>query len=144
MIEAEARRIVRERSEGICEIVVPGVCQKRAAGVHHRLKRSHGGPWAPSNLLDACGSGTTGCHGYTERNPTWAKEHGLWLMTNEDPLEISVYMRWVNAKSWWVLDDEGCLTWDGAEFDPCMYALSELARSAPSTGPQWATSTLRA
>lgn len=122
MIEAEARRIVRERSEGICEIVVPDVCLKRAAGVHHRLKRGQGGPWSPSNLLDACGSGTTGCHGYTEAHPTWAIGEGLWLMRGNDPREISVHMRWVNAKSWWLLDDEGMLEWDEADFEPLRYA----------------------
>lgn len=139
MIEAEARRIVRERSEGICEIVVPGICLKRAAGVHHRLKRSHGGAWAPSNLLDACGSGTTGCHGYTEAHPAWARDEGLWLMTGDgDPRDVSVHMRWMNAKSWWLLDDEGILEHDlGGDFELCMYSLVGGASGAPSRGPAW-------
>jgi len=103
-------------------MAVPGVCQGKAAGVHHRVKRSQGGKWAPSNLLDACGSGTTGCHGWTEHHPEEAHVEGLSLKRGEDPLEHSVHMRWVNERSWWFLDDEGSLHWDESDFEPLVYS----------------------
>lgn len=84
--------------------------------MHHRLKRGQGGRWSPANLLDACGSGTTGCHGYTEAHPTWAKEKGYWLTPDQEPTEVAVHMRWMNERSWWMLDDTGMLTWQGEPF----------------------------
>ena len=112
--EAEGRRIVRERSGGMCELAIEGVCFGRAGTVHHRAKRSHGGTWAPANLLAACGSGTTGCHGYVEANPVWANEQGLWLMAGDgEPQEVSCHIRWMNMRGWFVLDDLGMLEIDG-------------------------------
>jgi hypothetical protein len=48
--ERVCRPIVRERSEGICEICG----QKRAAQMHHRRNRSQSGQWQPSNILHIC------------------------------------------------------------------------------------------
>lgn len=99
------------------------VCLGRRYSVHHRAKRGQGGGWSPANLLAACGSGTTGCHGYVEANPTWSRDHGLWLFTGDGaPSGVSCYMRWHDTKSWWVLDDEGMLEWDGGPFDPVVLA----------------------
>lgn len=118
MDEARARAIVLERSDDRCEIAVPGVCTGRRDSVHHRLKRGRGHEWAPSNLLAACGDGTRGCHGYVEAHPTWAQGEGLWLMAGDgEPQEVSVHMRWHNQRSWWLLDNEGLLTWDGTVFE---------------------------
>ena len=119
MDEARAREIVAQRSEDRCEIAVPGVCRGIRRSVHHRRKRSQGGDWRPSNLLAACGDGTTGCHGYVEARPRWANEHGLWLFAGDgEPHEVSVFMRWANSRSWYLLDDDGMLLWDGVEFTP--------------------------
>lgn len=30
----------------------------------------------PANLLTLCGDGTQLCHGWVERHPTWAQQHG--------------------------------------------------------------------
>jgi len=30
----------------------------------------------PANLITLCGTGTTGCHGWVESHPEWAKAHG--------------------------------------------------------------------
>jgi len=115
--EQRARVIVGQRSGGRCELAVPNVCLGPQHSVHHRLKRSHGGSWAPSNLLAACGSGTTGCHGWVESHPAWAMEEGLWLQGHQDPREVSAHMRWADQRSWWFLDDEGMLRWDESEFE---------------------------
>lgn len=112
MNEQECRRIVAARSGGICEVNVPERCRGRAESMHHRLKRSHGGNWVPSNVLHVCGSGTTGCHGHIEANPRWANTHGYWLMAGDgDPREVPVYLRWMSLMDWFLLDDTGCLEW---------------------------------
>ena len=81
--------------------------------MHHRLKRSHGGTWAPSNILHLCGDGTRGCHGHIEANPQWANQEGLWLMAGDSPPDqASVHMRWECLRSWFVPDDTGMLEWD--------------------------------
>jgi hypothetical protein len=106
--EATARAAVRTASAGRCQLQVPAVCQVRAAGVHHRAKRSHGGRWHPANLVDACGSGTTGCHGWTEANPAVARELGWWLQTGDgDPLEVPAYLWTPQGRAWWLWADDG-------------------------------------
>jgi hypothetical protein len=135
--EKEARRIVVERSLGMCEIAIAGLCEGRGAGVHHRIKRGQGGPWAAANLLHACGSGTTGCHGWAELHPTQANELGVSLWSTQDYLEVPVVMRWMNEVSTWLLDNEGMLTWVPSERAPVLLAMAEQARSTPSTGPEW-------
>jgi hypothetical protein len=113
--EANGRRIVRERSGGLCELALPDLCLGRAAGVHHRIKRGQGGTWAPSNLLDACGSGTMGCHGWVEAHPKDANAIGLWLHANDDSLLVPAMVRWAGQRSRWFLEDDGTLRWDDAE-----------------------------
>lgn len=133
MRETEARAIVRQRSGGQCEMAVPGVCQGRAAGVHHRVKRSQGGAWSPSNLIDACGSGTTGCHGWAESHPSQAHEEGLSLLRGDDPQEVSAHIRWVNERSWWFLLEDGTVLWDESDFEPLQYAPDIQMMLSPGT-----------
>lgn len=53
---------------------------------------------APANLLTLCGSGTTGCHGWVEHHPEWAKAHG-WSVSRTwadgrlliDPADVAVW-----------------------------------------------------
>lgn len=116
--EEMGRRLVVERSSRMCEIALPGICLVTMTSVHHRLKKSHGGTWRASNLLAACGDGTTGCHGYIEAHPSWAREEGLWIFTGDgEPNEISVHMRWMNLRGWYLLDDEGMLAFDGGPME---------------------------
>jgi hypothetical protein len=118
--EARARAIVMQRSGGLCEAVVPGVCLGKAASIHHR--RKPGRLWNPSNLLHLCGDGTIGCHGWIEAHPALAHEDGLWLFEGEDPATTSCHMRWENQRSWWFLDDEGIFTWDESDYEPLVYS----------------------
>lgn len=59
-IPAKNRRIVEQRSGGVCES-----CGDRpAADVHHRQYRSRGGTHDVHNLIHLCGMGNVnGCHG---------------------------------------------------------------------------------
>lgn len=120
--QTRARAIVRERADDRCEIAIDRVCAGRMASVHHRSKRSHGGSWQPSNLLAACGDGARGCHGFVEAHPSWAITEGLWLVAGDTSLDVSVHMRWAAQRSWWLLDDEGMLEWDGTLFEDIVLA----------------------
>lgn len=111
MTEAECRRLVAERSGGLCEMVVPHQCSGRARSLHHRRKASQGGAWAPANILAACGSGTTGCHGWVEAHPHDANANGWWLFTGELPELTPAYLSWRGVRDWYQLGDDGSLTW---------------------------------
>jgi hypothetical protein len=37
-----------------------------------------------------CGSGTTGCHGYVEANPTEATRNGFRIPQNADPAGVPI------------------------------------------------------
>jgi hypothetical protein len=106
MNDTDCRRIVRTRSGGVCE-----VCGRaRATSQHHRRKA--GRVSVPSNVLDTCGDGTTGCHGDIEANPDRSRASGWWVDTTDDPATVPV----VHAAWPWrvLLDDEGLLTpWHG-------------------------------
>lgn len=77
--EAFTRRIVRDRANGLCER-----CGKAGTTIHHRKKRSQGGPWTPENCVALCGDGTRGCHGWVEHNPTAAHAEGFHVRPWED------------------------------------------------------------
>jgi len=97
--EKEARRLVAERSGGICE-----VCgANRATNFQHRKNRSQGGPWSASNGLHACGSGTTGCHGRMHQEPEEAYAFGWSVKGAADPASTPVR----TCYGWVLLDDEG-------------------------------------
>jgi predicted transcriptional regulator len=70
-----ARKAVRERSGGLCEVRLAVICTGRGQHVHHRLMRSQGGTHDLDNLLDTC----LPCHSHVHANPGWAQSHGFLL-----------------------------------------------------------------
>lgn len=75
--EEACRRIVAQRSGGLCETCgTPGGLEKA-----HRVARSQGGRWDPENILDLCHS----CHAGNHARPTRAYEHGWHLRRHQDP-----------------------------------------------------------
>lgn len=110
--EQRARQVVRERSAGRCELDVRNVCTGRATSWSHRQSRARRGLWTPANGIDACGSGTTGCHGWVENHPTWAEAAGLSLPSwVTDPERVPAYVSWHGlARAWWHLNLDGTLT----------------------------------
>ena len=90
----EAKKAVKWRSGGNCEARIVGVCEGRATEVHHRAGRGFDGCHDPALLLHVCGRGNvSGCHGYIETHPEWAKAHALRLMWGtkaEDAPEVVV------------------------------------------------------
>ena len=116
--EERCRAIVVARSGGRCEAAIPGVCLGAAASIHHRVKRSRGGTWAPSNLLHVCGDGTIGCHGWIEHHPKQARYEGLDLPAGADTTTETVHARWECHYAWWFLDNEGTFLFDDSELEP--------------------------
>lgn len=107
--EARGRAAVRERGQGRCEMGLPG-CLGRADGVHHRLPAGAGGGWSPANLLGACGSGTTGCHGRTEHERTAAYADGRLVPRGTDPATVPVRLRHpVYGPALWLLGHDGLM-----------------------------------
>jgi hypothetical protein len=70
----EAKKVVRRRSRGICE-VGSEVCTGEAQHFHHRKMRSAGGSHSERNGLDSCWA----CHDFLHANPDLSYEHG-WLL----------------------------------------------------------------
>ena len=107
--ERNSRRVVQTRSlvDGVrmCEIAIPGVCLGRATNYSHRVNASQSGKYEPASALDACGSGTTGCHGCLHANPSEAYENGWLVKSWDDPLTREVLYR----GRWVLLDNEGAV-----------------------------------
>lgn len=80
---------------------------------HHRLLRSRGVLHVPSNLIDLCGSGTTGCHGKVHREIEWATRHGYIVPSGYQPSEwpilaaVGTLARLAHPSGWFTLDDAG-------------------------------------
>lgn len=93
--------IIRIRSDGRCERC--GVAQ--ATNGSHRVREGQGGLWVPSNVIDMCGSGTTGCHGFCHQFETEARETGGWMLRSwQDPLAVP-WLHWMHG--WVIADDTG-------------------------------------
>ncbi len=73
---------------GRCQLKIPSVCTQWATNRHHRKLRKHGGTDEPVNLIDLCGSGTTGCHGYVHHNPAISFAKGWLVHSWDDPAEV--------------------------------------------------------
>lgn len=73
--------------------------------LHHRKKKSQGGPWDPSNCVMLCGHGTTGCHGWVEHNPDDAEREGFHVRPWGDPATLAIDYR---DRGWaWLTEDGG-------------------------------------
>lgn len=94
----DVRAVVLARSGGRCEVAADPACRARGrsltsvvgASQHHRLPGRMGGSKRASvhqatNLLQVCGSGTTGCHGWIESNRTVSLCNGWLLHGRENP-----------------------------------------------------------
>ncbi|MFC3985486.1 HNH endonuclease [Streptosporangium jomthongense] len=97
------RHTVRERDRNtcvVCGVIVTG----RPASIHHRRNRGMGGSSDPrindvTNLVIACGDGTSGCHGILTNRP-WeidAEKHGWIIGRNSvaDPALVPVLVAWL-------------------------------------------------
>jgi hypothetical protein len=122
-VSAEVRRIMRERSGGICEVCAVAY----ATNLHHRKNRSQGGGHDPTNLLHLCGSGTTGCHGFITGHPKLSYEYGYSVRSRLDPAAVPVRLA---RRGWTVLDPAGGYTSVAPTTD-----LPDPPAESPSGGP---------
>jgi len=97
--ETTCRKIVMQRSQGICER-----CQSaRGCEMHHRLNRSQGGRWEPANIGYLCSS----CHAWvTENRDGAATAEGWHVLPGQDPQTIPV-AHYLFAGTMLRLDNEG-------------------------------------
>ena len=58
----------------------------------------------PSNLMIACGSGTTGCHSVIESHRAGAVAAGWLVLSRTDPATVAVL---ITRDRWVYLDNEG-------------------------------------
>lgn len=119
------RALVRKRDLEtcvVCGVIVAG----RPSNVHHRRNRGIGGSSDPrinavENLITACGTPTTGCHGILTLRP-WeidAEVNGWVVSTNGvvDPAEVLVLVAWLGwclptpDGQWRVIEDAGEVAW---------------------------------
>lgn len=63
------------RADGDCEAMCSPRCSWRGTDVHHRKKRSQGGPHTLENVLFVCRA----CHEHIESSPAWSYERGLLI-----------------------------------------------------------------
>lgn len=106
-LERNAKGAMKKRSGGDCEIRTPWHIGP-ATNASHRQAEGQGGPWAAWNLLDSCGSGTTGCHGYLHAHPEEAREHGWFVSAfNRKPWDVPVWIWYRGVRAMYLLDDKG-------------------------------------
>lgn len=90
-------QMIHLRSGGKCEVRTPECIAGRGGdltglpryrrSLHHRRPRGKGGTRRAdvnsyAALLDVCGDGVQGCHGYIERHRAWALARGLLVPNN--------------------------------------------------------------
>lgn len=88
----------------------------RPYSIHHRFPRGMGGTSLasvhdPANLILLGGTGSTGCHGWVERNRAAAVELGWLVRSGRDPAGQPVLVQWLG----WAMPGE---TWDPIARDP--------------------------
>ena len=95
--QARARRMLAERSGGVCE-----TCRSaRASDYQHRVNRSQGGGWQLSNALHLCHD----CHMWIHRNPNTANKRGWHLKSWQSPAESPALL----GHAWVLLTDDGSM-----------------------------------
>lgn len=88
--DRKTRRLVMERDLGVCVRCGYTIYPGEPYSLQHRKPRRMGGSRDPlvhsaANLILVCGSATTGCHGYMEKNRNEAARNGWILHDGEDP-----------------------------------------------------------
>lgn len=85
-IPARMREVVHLRDQKQCQ-----ACGEKSDSIQHRIGRGVGGQNVYSNLVDLCGSGTTGCHGKCEARDEQMHVKGFWLNSWESTTETPMY-----------------------------------------------------
>lgn len=107
-VSKRIREIVRERDLFTCMKCGEYLGPFGTYSLQHRRARGSGGSKAPdtdlpANLVNLCGTATTGCHGEVEAHPTEALATGMRVSQGHSPLLVPL----LTYKGWLLLDDEG-------------------------------------
>lgn len=105
----ESKRIALQRQGWHCmrcgtNIHDPSLWPGRSG--HHRQLRRRADPAVrdlPCNIVELCGSGTTGCHGWAHAHPAEAERFGYIIPSWRDPLSVPI--RDWNGDWRWLLPD---------------------------------------
>ena len=98
----ESKRIALQRQGWHClrcgtNIHDPSLWPGRSG--HHRQLRRRADPAVrdlPCNIVELCGSGTTGCHGWAHAHPAEAERFGYIIPSWRDPLKsLSLRRAWI-------------------------------------------------
>lgn len=81
-IPPKIRKAVRERSEGLCEICLPG-CARFSTEIHHVKSAGRGGKSTLRNLLDVCFS----CHRLVSLNKPGTEKFRTYAWQKEGETE---------------------------------------------------------
>jgi len=120
--ETAGRVAVRERASGRCEgCGTPGPLE-----FAHRVRRSQGGLWSPTNALHLCGA----CHGTATREPALARASGWEVSPTLDPAEVPAWLIHEGIPGWWLLllasDGTGAHAHLLEAVDPADYGLPDV------------------
>ena len=86
----KVKGMIRERAEGTCEVMIPGVCRgMQSLQCHHRKNRSQGGMGDVVNGLLVC----LWCHEWIGKHPQVSYDNGWLVKMNYDPAEVPVTHR---------------------------------------------------
>lgn len=79
------------------------------SGHHRQLRRTADPQWrnSPENIIELCGSGTTGCHGWVHQHVAEAERLGLIVPIGLDPIDVPV-LDWEGR--WIRLNEDGTTT----------------------------------
>ena len=81
-----ARKAVKERSGGLCELGGDG-CMGRARDIHHVYGRRGPDPHRPDKLLHLCGHGNLdGCHGLVHSRAEWRERAEAIARANREAM----------------------------------------------------------
>lgn len=97
--ETAARRIVAERSHGLCE----GCGRAKATDWSHRKAEGQGGPWCPSNGMHLC----RGCHSWAHANPAAARSVGWHVLSGHNYQTTPAL---ISRRGWVLLSPAGDIT----------------------------------
>lgn len=109
-VTSKVRAQLRQRSGGLCEIHLHGICAETATEASHRIKRGAGGRHGaaaerngrPSNLTYSCSP----CHAHIHQHPAASRDWGWMLLEDADPPTSPVLVR----GQWSLLGDDGSVT----------------------------------
>lgn len=129
--EDAGRKVVWSRSRASLDDDVPVVCEAcgttRGVQWSHRIARSRGGTWAPSNGVALC----LVEHGWAHSFPDTARRLGWHVRTGLDPREVPVWLARPWPGFWLLTDDLEPLVPAHREDYPDLPTDDELARLLP-------------